>query len=206
MWYNDWWCRRSEAEKETNLATCHGLTLVSNTHTPSQSLYVLQGSRQWFIYIEPVTQDRVLISMQNVPKTSNGSLWGGREGSHIKAINQRHNFGSTWVIFHLNQVAKHLAFNTPLTPLPPPSPPISLLHTPQCHWQHPFQRGAWCSRFSFTAQPDLLTEFQLLEGSLNPVTLSRFPSMCMCTLKAVDVLQTVVDDILWRYSDWCILQ
>lgn len=67
---------------------------------------------QWFIYIKPMTQNRLLISTQNCPKTSNGRLWGGRERSHIKGINQRHNLGSTWVIFHLKHIAKHLVLKT----------------------------------------------------------------------------------------------
>lgn len=92
----------------------HHTSVKSNTqtHTYSRSLYMLREPRQWFIYIEPMTQNRVLISMQNVPKTSNGRLWGGREQSHMKGINQRHNFGSTWAIFQLNHIAKHLVFNT----------------------------------------------------------------------------------------------
>lgn len=33
-------------------------------------------------------------------------------GGHIKGINQHHNFGSTWTIFHLSHIAEHLVCNT----------------------------------------------------------------------------------------------
>lgn len=92
----------------------HHTSVQSNTHTHTYKVKVCttRVQTQWFIYIKSMTQNRVLISMQNAPKSSNGRLWGEREESHIKGINQRHNFGSTWVIFHLNHIAKHLAFNT----------------------------------------------------------------------------------------------
>lgn len=85
-----------------------------NTHTHShKSLYMVQRSRRGDLFLLNLWRKiRVLISMQNVPKTSNGRLWGGRDGSHIKEINQHHNFGSTWASFHLNHIAKHLASNT----------------------------------------------------------------------------------------------
>ena len=35
-----------------------------------------------------------------------------REEGHIKGINQLHNFGSTWVIFHSSHIAEHLVCNT----------------------------------------------------------------------------------------------
>lgn len=86
---------------------------VSDTHIQSKCLHISACVQtQWFIYIKSMTQDRLPISMQNGPKTSNGRLYGGRERSHIKGINQRHNFGSTWVIFHFKHIAKHLVLNS----------------------------------------------------------------------------------------------
>lgn len=125
---------------------------------------------QWFIYIKPMTQNRLLISTQNGPKTSNGRLWGGRERSHIKGINQRHNLGSTWVIFHLKHIAKHLVLNTPRPP-PPPSLPISLLDVPP-QW-HRLHSGARGSGLCFTPQPDLLAWVSAVRENSKPSSTLR---------------------------------
>lgn len=94
-------------------ATASHKCKVSHAHTRKLTpIHASSVQTQWFIYIKGMTQNWVLISMQNVPKTSNGRLWGGRERSHIKGINRRHNLGSTWAIFHLNHIAQHLVFNT----------------------------------------------------------------------------------------------
>lgn len=105
------WCR--EEDSPGNLPQHH--TSVKShkpTHTKLTPIHASSVQTQWFIYIKGMTQNRVLISMQNVPKTSNGRLWGGRERSHIKGISRRHNLDSTWAIFHLNHIAQHLVFNT----------------------------------------------------------------------------------------------
>lgn len=120
MWHNDWWRRSFEAGEQDspgNMPWHHTSVKLKHTDTHMYKVKAYTAWIQWsrncdFFILSLMTQKRVLISMQNVPKTSNGRLWGGRERSHIKEINQRHNFGSTRAIFHLNHIAKHLAFNT----------------------------------------------------------------------------------------------
>lgn len=82
--------------------------------TPARTLQLRHARTKQtsFIYINPLTQIRLLIYARKCPKATNGRLRGGTEQSHIKGIGPASQLSSISVIFHLKRIAKHLALST----------------------------------------------------------------------------------------------
>lgn len=101
----------SEPARRALLAAGHGVTQVHDlTSKRSLHTHVLLGELTLrFIYMKSVTHSEFSFPCKTYPKPL---MEGCEAGSHIKGINQRHNFGFTRVIFHLHHVAKHLALDT----------------------------------------------------------------------------------------------